>query len=400
MDAQGRPSIRRTVRDVTAGMVESKKNELINQEIVGSTAADSIKEVIEYYSKEKLKVDLDMTLDAGLVDATGSLNIDDKETETTILVKYFQHYFSIEVEDPSTLGPEGFFKEVPGNLADDAVYVSSVDYGRLLLFSFSSFERRSTIKAAVDAAVDATVDGSLGIDIHHDRVLKRSKTKVRVLGGAATAEAELHNGYEEVKQWIDRGLEFSRNSPGKPIAYRFKFVSDSSRAFTNVITDPYQKRECYRKTMKYRVVVHSMRLEYTNENDGRIELRGRIYVYGYSNGRIIFVRRVWRPAGDYQSIVWGREIEIEVSVDITFEDYRNTHENSFIRVTTNFTEVDDDIILPLVPFALDQSNYFGEYVKDVRLDDIDPTEEYVNNSYESSDEAHVAVRFSITTIYD
>lgn len=114
-------------------------------------------------------------------------------------------------------------------IASNAVYVNSVTYGRcgiITIESESSYEEiRTAFKAALSAKV---VKGELALDAKYRDMLNKCQIKIFIVGGEGEKATRAVEGFNEFKNFIISGGEFSREVPGVPITFTANKVSDLS----------------------------------------------------------------------------------------------------------------------------------------------------------------------------
>jgi len=182
--------------------------------------------------------------------ASGS--IDRNASETTIAVQFTQRMYTVAVERPAS-DPASFFSEDftaaklealrsrgqigPNNLP---VYVSEVVYGRMMMFTLTSTETESDIRATLQAAYDGiggSVQGSLSA--RQQSLLQNSKVAITSYGGQAEATlAMIKSG-----NWADYFTENAPLSSASPLSYTFRNVGDNSIAAVTEATN-YDIRTC------------------------------------------------------------------------------------------------------------------------------------------------------------
>ena len=182
--------------------------------------------------------------------ASGS--IDRNASETTIAVQFTQRMYTVAVERPAS-DPASFFSDdftasdlealrSRGQIGPDnlPVYVSEVVYGRMMMFTLTSTESESDIRATLQAAYDGiggSVEGSLSA--RQQSLLQNSKVAITSYGGEAEATlAMIKSG-----NWADY---FTANAPlnsASPLSYTFRNVGDNSIAAVTEATN-YDVRTC------------------------------------------------------------------------------------------------------------------------------------------------------------
>jgi hypothetical protein len=111
-------------------------------------------------------------------------------------------------------------------------YVSSVTFGRALLFVFQSAASASDLQASVNAAFSGAVSGAAGVAAQHKSVLESSQMQVLAIGGSARHAADVIAGgrLEAIRAYVLEGANFSRTSPGVAISFQARYLRDNSTA--------------------------------------------------------------------------------------------------------------------------------------------------------------------------
>ncbi len=183
--------------------------------------------------------------------AKASADFSRDASETTVTAQFVEKMYEVVVAPPQTPGaifsPE-FTKErldeqvAAGNIGPDniPVYVSTVVYGRMMMFSLTSTASEEEIRGAITASYEAIVGGvEASLSARDREILQRSRIAVTSLGGPAEATlAVIRSG--------DLGQYFTDEAPlstAAPISYTLKNLSDGSIAS---VTEPinYTLKEC------------------------------------------------------------------------------------------------------------------------------------------------------------
>ena len=124
------------------------------------------------------------------------------------------------------------------------VYVSSVKYGRVAYFCIESSESAKEIIQQFDASVDVNkVNLNVSDSLRNNEILKSSKITGTVIGGAASEATKTISGLEAMVDYIKSGGNFSKESPGAPIAYTLTKLS-TNEVFGVVSNTEYVARRC------------------------------------------------------------------------------------------------------------------------------------------------------------
>ena len=141
-------------RDFTPRLSEARQAiaDILSQELTGATPA-RVSFVIEtIYNKEQLN----LAVGAGFQYSGGLTNVDISSqfdftrttTKSRFLVKFIQQYYSIDVEAKATAADyfKDITKENPRNISGMPLYVHSMKYGRMVLFSVESTDSEQNVE--------------------------------------------------------------------------------------------------------------------------------------------------------------------------------------------------------------------------------------------------------------
>ncbi len=167
--------------------------------------------------------------------------------ETNTVVMYFkQKYYSVEVNLPGS--PSDFFaddvdfpsletKITPQNPAG---YISSIDFGRVIMAKVTSSYSASEIKASVEAAFSAL---SINIGGHSEEVLRNCQFEVQVLGGSGSPLVQDAQGVIDL---IDSEMTPAYLTSAKPIEYHVSYLDGAPFKIGDVVE--YSKIEYIQTT--------------------------------------------------------------------------------------------------------------------------------------------------------
>src|SRR6201999_426721 len=99
--------------------------------------------------------------------------------------------------------------------------------------------------AALDFAYNGGADVSGNVSVSYKDIISNSKITAFILGGDAGTAAQAIDSYDSLIAFIKAGGNYSRQSPGAPIAYKLSYLKDNSPARMSFTTD-YTVRDCAR----------------------------------------------------------------------------------------------------------------------------------------------------------
>jgi hypothetical protein len=176
-------------------------------------------------------------------------SLDQKKSQTTVGFLYHEAMFTVSIPDPQR--PDDFFsKDFTQTLLEEQknlgrigpdnipVYISSITYGRIAMFTLTSHENEKNITAAIEAAYKGSFKAEFNLDAKDKTVLSESEVKVFTWGGDKTLNvADIQSG--------DWGNFFKEPEPienAKPISYEFKYLDGTPAGINEATT--YNVREC------------------------------------------------------------------------------------------------------------------------------------------------------------
>jgi len=239
---------------------QASVDQAIGSMIGGATASglstpSSISFKMETYHSETQSA-LQMGLSGRYLGFEGSASgsIDKKQSETTITAQFYQKMYEVVVEAPQS--PGDFFSEDftearlqqqvnQGRIGPDnlPVYVSTIVYGRMMMFSLTSTASESDIRATMQAGYNS-IGGNVeaNLSAKQKSILSESKIKITSIGGDAEATlAMIRSG-----DWSQYFTDNAPLSSAAPMSYTFRNLGDGSIASVAETTE-YNIRSCQAK---------------------------------------------------------------------------------------------------------------------------------------------------------
>jgi len=195
---------------------------------------------VNSYSKEQVGIDAGLGLSAVIgntpLSLGGQFNFGNMDSAHSVFISIYQHYYTVNINDAndahSYLAGNVTCDKIAPHLNNDMLgIISSVGYGRLILFQMTNSVKVEREKLAASFKAGIFANGSY--DQEKQKIFKSSTIKVLLLGGNPNAIANLIQPDEEaVKKIIDDGKYWGPDSPGVPLIYRVKKLSDELPVFT------------------------------------------------------------------------------------------------------------------------------------------------------------------------
>jgi len=273
-----------TYREALAGILDTQ--------ITGSTPANLYSEIEEVHSETQLDMALGIQASWGLGVASLKTSFDwsKQNVRSRHVVRYTQAYYTVDLDAPQSpsalLRSDVTLAEVQEKMdaTRPPVYVSSVTYGRMVVFTSESEYSAEEMGAALEFAYSGGIDVSGDVSVTYKDIISRSKITAFILGGSAGEAVKTIDSYDALVDFIKQGGNYSKDSPGAPIAYKLSYLKDNSPARMSFTTD-YDLKECLRVSQRIRVVLNSIAVEDDGGDGGDdLELYGQIWAEGVNSG--------------------------------------------------------------------------------------------------------------------
>lgn len=234
------PSITHTVVDPKLSTMRQGISDLLEKAIVDCThvpaKVDFKYEQVTNTSQMSLFTEADVRYGAGSLDA--KFNWDSVTHKNKIMARYRQIYFSIDVDTP--VSPADLFDPLRTTLGDITtalppgsmpMYVSGVNYGMMALMFIETNFSYEQMQLALNAAYSTgVIDVDLGFGYTAREVLSSSIIQIVVYGGSTKGLGELETGMNGFLKVIEASKDFTEESPGVPLVYKFRHLKDNTLA--------------------------------------------------------------------------------------------------------------------------------------------------------------------------
>ena len=195
-------NIRRTITNPTPGTIAAAVGDVIGdaQRSGYKPATKSVYRKTEGYNSEQMALHLGLSLKYMSASLRTSLDMERDASQHTLTVYFKENAFTANV-DGFAQAPSQFFnaaftpeilaeQERLGRISDTNLptYVSSITYGRILMFSVTSSESISTIKAAMEGVAKWGI-GSVSAEAKAEymRVVSGNTSDIVTVGGSSAA---------------------------------------------------------------------------------------------------------------------------------------------------------------------------------------------------------------------
>lgn len=314
LESLGRGARSATLAEPSLSSYRDAIAQILGQELTGAIPARISAEVEEVSSEEQLAVALGASASAPLVGMVkGGFDFGSTTMRSRFVVKFFQLYYTVDVDPPGLphemFAPSVTAAEISGAIGrDPPVYVSSIGYGRQVIFTFESALAKEELAAALDFAYQGGAEIGGQTSLTHSEVLSHTHMTAFLLGGDAGEGSSVAIGdYDMLAQFITRGGNYSRSSPGAAIAYKLSYVRDNAPIVVSYGSS-YSQRTCSRVTQRLRVVLQKLKVDNAGGDvGGDLEVFGAVGARGAGATQSL----VSWPAANYVQVAEGAELSTE-----------------------------------------------------------------------------------------
>ncbi|MEL7001799.1 MAG: thiol-activated cytolysin family protein [Bacteroidota bacterium] len=330
-------------------------NSLLAQGVTGGTPAKLNFETEEVYSEQHLNIALGANYRSSNKSISSSFNFSNSTYKYRYVIKYLQIYYTIDLDLPDNDKPASLFNEVPDLTGTSPVIVSSVKYGRMVLYTVESNASRSEVNAAFSASF-GSADGS--VDAQYEEVLNSSSIKGIVIGGSGADAAKIVDGPQGVYEFITQGGNYSADSPGAPLAYTLRYIKRDFPIARLVLASEYPIRTCYNAYQKFRVELYGFNCVENDNEIGKVELYGFMSGAVYKNKRLVKGVNFGISANDPLGVDENFFYEVDKWMEV--ELYKPDINKDYVKLTSEFWEDDGRY----------GDDYFGRTEKKILLRDL------------------------------
>ncbi|WP_431121180.1 thiol-activated cytolysin family protein [Flagellimonas flava] len=239
--------------------VRNGVNSLLAQGVTGATPAELNFTIEEVYSEEHLDIALGANYRSKNKDVSASFDFASSEYRYKYMVKFFQEYYTIDMTLPPNDDPGSLFTELPNLNSTSPVIVTSAMYGRMVLYAVESNYSYLEVKSAFALSFSqGQSSGDGGIDVDHNEIISSSKVEALVIGGSAEDAVGVITGPSGVYSYIINGGNYSKDSPGKLLAYKLRYIKKDMPVARVVLASEYPVRNCEQAWFKYEVKIEEI----------------------------------------------------------------------------------------------------------------------------------------------
>lgn len=178
----------------------------------------SMKQIYKY-KEMKLTFGANVNI-GGFFDLGVDINNENSSFTSTMMVNFVQTNFDIAMDMPED-GNIYLTDAIRSKFsAQKPIYINSIQYGRRGILLARSSESYSKFSAAIRAAFSigaADIEANLSYD--QKEILKNADIQICIIGGKGDDVTATINGFENFKEFIKKGGNYTKTTYGVPISY-------------------------------------------------------------------------------------------------------------------------------------------------------------------------------------
>jgi len=313
------------------GRVQQSIQNLLAQEFENDTPAKISFYMKQFYSLEHAMMQIGASYSWLSGSARAELQSSSYSELSNYVVRFVQAYYSVSFEPPVT--PESLF--APEVTLEDAslyigkdnppTYISTVTYGRMLLVFASTRAEAESLRLALSASFSGMVSsGQINITNEQKKVLQESEIKILALGGPSSGVVKLLSNGDKAKgleEYLKEGQNFTRDSPGVPIAYMARYLRDNDVARVSFTTN-YEVRTKFPRP----IMITALQLRFHTHDDDK-DPDARIIVEVRAGGNVVFrgdfgKHQRWNDHSDAPNS-WDAPWKLNLTKHVSLEEVRS-----------------------------------------------------------------------------
>ena len=231
------PANPREARETSATVPNIRKSEY--QEVWNKWATmdwkespvTTIQSVEKINSQEELVTKLGVAVTAPVANGSINLGFNFNKKKNHILARLIQKHFTVSTDAPKK---GTIFESIDKDALDgyQPVYISSINYGRIIYLSIETDEKERNINEAIEFALNKIkgVDVNVSVDqaVNYRKMLAKSDVHITVLGGGKTIQQEILKGdIESFQRFLAADIPMEQMYP---ISFSLRYAVDNSQA--------------------------------------------------------------------------------------------------------------------------------------------------------------------------
>lgn len=377
------------IEDPKLSTVRESINSTLQQGVSGATAAKLNYTLEEVYSEEHLDIALGANYRGKNKSISGSFDFNSSKYKNKFVLKYIQEYYTIDMDLPPTDSPGSLFTSLPELNSTSPIFVSSVKYGRMVLYTIESDYEKNEINLAFAASYG---DADAEAQVDHEKIISSSSINATVIGGSGADAAAVVIGPEGVYDYIINGGNYSADSPGAPLAYTLRYIKNGYPVAKVVLASEYNIRTCYEAYQKYGIQIYGLNCVENGDLDGNVELWGFMSAEIYQDGDRKGIVSYTRTRSNYIEIDEGFFFNIPTDDDTREIRLKEPDINKdYVILKGEYSEND----------VSSDDDYLGKIEEKILLKDIDydGKDDYIRLSLNEDEDSDMRLYFYVWRVY-
>ena len=191
----------------------------------------TIESVDKINSQEELVTKLGAAVNSSIANGTLNFGFNFNKKKNHILARLIQKSFSVSTDAPKK---GSIFESIDKNDLDgyQPVYVSNINYGRIIYLSIDTDEKEKNVNEAIEFALKklkgSDVDVSAEQSMTYKSILAKSDIHITILGGGKTIQQEVLKGeLDSFQKFLAADIPMSQMHP---ISFALRYAVDNSQA--------------------------------------------------------------------------------------------------------------------------------------------------------------------------
>jgi putative lipoprotein len=191
----------------------------------------TIQSVEKINSQEELVTKLGVAVTAPVANGSVNLGFNFNKKKNHILARLIQKHFTVSTDAPKK---GTIFESIDKEALDgyQPVYISSINYGRIIYLSIETDEKERNINEAIEFALNKIkgVDVNVSVDqaVNYRKMLAKSDVHITVLGGGKTIQQEILKGdIDSFQRFLAADIPMEQMYP---ISFSLRYAVDNSQA--------------------------------------------------------------------------------------------------------------------------------------------------------------------------
>ena len=191
----------------------------------------TIESVEKINSQEELVTKLGVAVTTPVGNGSVNLGFNFNKKRNHILARLIQKHFSVSTDAPKK---GTIFESIDKDALDgyQPVYISNINYGRVIYLSIDTDESEKNINEAIEFALNQIkgVDVNVSVDqaLTYRKMLAKSDVHITVLGGGKTIQQEILKGdIDSFQKFLAADIPMEQM---QPISFSLRYAVDNSQA--------------------------------------------------------------------------------------------------------------------------------------------------------------------------